>query len=217
MNIIPTIKDPYADFDTTTHTKQGSIARALTLNDIFFWGGISFVGVVITLFIVTFIEGATVEHVGIAFMIRLLARAIFALPVGRFFDKYKGYADEIWALSFAASIFGLLHVVLGFSTEIWQLYSIMFFLGVLEAVDSSSWRILFYGNISRTFLGKINGVYDMFYSVGSALCLVLGGYVAASIGYDKTVIVGGLFIMVGGFLPLLIRGYLSKKELKGSK
>ena len=217
MHIIPTIKDPYSDFDTTTHTKQGSIARALTLNDIFFLGGISFVGVVITLFIVTFIEGATVEHVGIAFMIRLLARAVFALPIGTFFDKHKGYTDEIWGLCFSTSLFGILHVALGFSTNIWQLYVIMFFLGVLEAANASSWRILFFGSISRAFLGKITGVYDMFYSVGTALCLVLGGYVAASIGYDNTVIVGGLFIMVGGFLPLLIRGYLSKKELKGSK
>lgn len=192
-------------------TRRSYIVKTLTANDIIFWGADAFILVALALFVVTNIESATVLNVGVAYMIYRVAGAITSLGVGRFFDKNKGYVDEVLGLSLACLSAGFAYVLLSFSTSIWQLYVIMMFLGVFATVNLTSWRILFYGHILKSRFGSTLGMYQMLFSLGIGLFMALGGFVGERYGYDRVLLLGGLMMIVGSSLPLLIRDYFVKK------
>lgn len=196
----------------TKLSKRASIVRTLTSNDIIFWGADAFISVALALFVVTFIEGATILQVGIGLMIHRVVTALSSIPVGRFFDRHKGYLDEILGLSIACFASGMIYVLLSFSTQIWQLYLAMLCLGTFTAVNLSSWRIIFYSHISQEQIGQTLGVYQMLYSLGIGLFLVIGGFTGERYGYDRVLLYGGLLMMVGSTLPLLIKNYFVGKE-----
>ncbi len=188
-------------------SKRTSIVRTLTGNDIIFWGADAFISVALALFVVTFIEGATILNVGIALMIHRVVNALASIPVGRFFDKHKGYLDEILGLTIACFASGVMYMLLSFSTQIWQLYLVMLCLGVCSAVNLSSWRIVFYSHINQEQLGQTLGVYQMLYSLGIGLFLAIGGFTGERYGFNNVLLFGGLLMMAGSTLPLLIKSY----------
>lgn len=192
--------------------KRSNIVRILTANDVAYWGADAFISVALALFVTTFIEGATVLNVGIALMINRVVGAIAAVPIGRWFDKHKGYMDEVWGLALACLLAGLTYILLSFSTEIWQLYTAMFFLGIISVIDVSSWRILFYSHVDHGRLGQTIGVYQMLYSLGIGLFLAIGGFTGERFGYDKVLFFGGLIVACGSLLPVLIRGHFLKAK-----
>lgn len=187
--------------------RRSHIAKTLTANDVMVWGADAFISVALALFVITFIEGATVFNVGIALMIHRVVGAIAAIPVGRWFDSHKGYVDEVLGLSIACLGAGLVYFLLSFATQIWQLYVAMFVLGIMAVVNIASWRILFYRNIAAKQFGHAIGVYQMMFSLGIGLFMAIAGFTGDRFGYDKVVMFGGLIMIAGSSLPLLIRGY----------
>lgn len=193
-------------------SRRAQIVKMLTANDIIFWGSDAFISVALALFVVSFIEGATVLNVGIALMIYRVANALSALPIGRFFDRHRGLLDEVTGLSVACFSTGVLYVLLSFSTHVWQLYVAMLGLGFFTAVNLTSWRILFYSHINQEQMGQTMGVYQMMYSLGVSLFLALGGFAGERFGFDRVLLFGGLVMMIGSALPFLIRGYFTGKR-----
>lgn len=191
-------------------SRRSNIVNTLTANDIVFWGADSFILVSLALFVVTFIEGATVFHFGIALMIHRVVGALAAIPVGRLFDRNKGYLDEVWGLSLACLLAGFVYIWLSFSTTIWQLYLAMLLLGITSTVNLTSWRILFYGNIGKKQFGQTVGVYQTLFSLGIGIFLAIGGFAGERFGYEKVLMFGGFLMVFGSTFPLLIRGYFSK-------
>lgn len=192
--------------------RRSNIVKTLTASDVSYWGADAFISVSLALFVVSFIEGATVFNVGIAFMIYRVVGAVAAIPVGRWFDKNKGYLDEVWGLAFACLAAGCTYILLSFSTSIWQLYLAMFFLGIFSVINVASWRILFYNNIVKKEFGQTIGVYQMMYSLGIGLFLAIGGFAGDRFGYDNVLLFGGFIMMFGSLLPLLIRAYFVDKK-----
>ncbi len=191
-------------------SKRSNIIRTLTANDIIFWGSDSFISVAMALFVVSFINDATILNVGIALMIHRVVNALTSVPIGRFFDKHKGYIDEVTGLSLACFSAGVIYILISFSTEIWQLYLAMLFLGLFSAINLSSWRILFYSHIGQGQIGQTLGVYQMLFSLGIGLFLAIGGFTGEVYGYDTVLMVGGFLMMFGSILPFLIRGYFKE-------
>lgn len=187
--------------------KRSHIVKTLTANDVMFWGSDAFISVALALFVITFIEGATVLNVGIALMIHRVVGAFASIPVGRWFDSNKGHRDEVMGLSAACLGAGVVYFSLSFATEIWQLYLAMFFLGIFSVVNISSWRILFYSNIKSGQLGQTIGVYQMLFSLGIGLFLAIAGFTGERFGYNTVLMIGGFLMIAGSALPLLIRGY----------
>lgn len=206
-NILNTSGTSPSDFSSSS-----SVIRTLTANDVVFWGADAFISVALALFVVSFIEGATVLNVGIALMIYRIVGALAAIQVGRWFDKQKGYIDEVWGLSSACFGAGVIYILLSFSTQIWQLYMAMLFLGIFSVVNLASWRILFYTHIAKEQFGQTVGVYQMLYSLGIGLFLAIGGFTGERFGFDKVLFFGGMIMIIGSVLPLFIRGYLNKSK-----
>lgn len=200
-----------AGLGVVTSGKRNNIIQTLTANDVSFWGADALITVSLALFIVSSIHGATVLHVGIALTINRAVGALAAIPLGRWFDKQKGYLDEVNALAAACFVTGSLYILLSFATHVWQLYTVMFFLGISYAIDLCAWRILFYNHVHKDGFGQTVGVYQTIYSLGIALFMALGGFVGERLGYHNVLLIGGSLMGVGSILPLLIRAYFKEK------
>ena len=192
------------------HNKVGFLLRILTLDDVAFWGASSLVSVIFALFIVANIQGASAVNVGIALTLQEIIKAILSIPIGKMFDRQKGFIDEIYFLSLSGFLVGLLYILLSFAATIPQLYLIMLFIGVSHAINLNAWRILFYGSIKNSERGETTGIYQTIFSVSGALILALSGFIADQYGFNVVLILGGVMSIIGGFLPLLLRGSVKK-------
>lgn len=198
--------------DLYQNSQRGKILRAMTLTDISFWGTHAFIGIVLILYVLQFIEGGSATHLGLAFLVFSAVSAMFSIPIGRFFDKHKGYIDELWGLVFANLATGFTYVLLSFSTQLWQLYSIMLVLGFLYVLNLTSWRILFYNNIKKEEYGETIGVYQSLFSIAEGLALALGGFFGDTFGFDNVIFYGGIVIMLGSIIPLYVKSFVLEEE-----
>jgi MFS family permease len=197
------------------NSPRGKILRAMTLSDISFWGSYNFIKVILILFVIQFIDGGSATHLGLAFLVYKGFAAALSISIGRFFDRHKGYLDEMWGLALASFATGGVYIALSFSTHLWQLYTAMLALGFLSVVNMSSWRILFYNHIEKAEYGRTIGIYMAILSLAEGLALALGGFFGDTFGFDKVVFYGGVVAVLGGLIPLTVKYFLlpdSKKS-----
>lgn len=197
--------------DFYQNSKRGKILRAMTLNDITYWGSDSFIFVIFALYVVEFIPGGSATHVGLSWFVYEGTKALLSIPVGQFFDKHKGYIDEIWGLTIASFLAGTTYMLLSQATQLWQLYVAMLVLGFFATINLTSWRVLFYNNIDKGEYGETVGIYQTLMSIGTALAVALGGIVGDRFGFDVVVLLGGFIIFVGGFVPLFVKQFFKKR------
>ncbi len=187
----------------------------MTLNDVTYWGSDSFIAVIFALFVVNFIDGGTAAHVGFAFFAYNFTRALASMPVGQFFDKHKGYLDEVYGLAFTSFVTGAVYILLSQATQLWHLYLAMIVLGVISAVNLTSWRVLFYGNIEKNEYAQTVGVYTTLLAISYSLAGALGGIIGETFGFDKVVLIGGVIVFLGGLIPITVQQYF--KNVAGKK
>lgn len=192
------------------NSKVGFLLRILTIDDVSFWGANSLISVILALFIVDNIAGATAINVGIGLMLRELTLAFLSIPVGKMFDRTKGLLDEVVFLSISGFLVGTSYILMSFSTQIWQLYALMILIGIGHAVNLNAWRILFYGSIHESERGQTIGVYQTVMSITIALILGIGGFIGERYGFNVVLILGGMMSVVGGVLPLFLREAIKK-------
>lgn len=183
-------------------TKYSRIAEILTLNDVLYWSGDTFISVVLALFVTQYIDGASASSVGVAYMIYRLSSSITTTSAGKFFDDHKGFKDEIWALFLVSFIAGLTYIALSFGTKLWHLYTAMGVLGVARSFDINSWKLLFHSHIEKKTQGQAIGTYDAAYGVTSAVMAALAGFIGEAYGFRVVIFVAGLIVFTGG-IPIL--------------
>jgi len=186
-------------------TKFSHIAEVLTLNDVLYWGGDSFISVILALFITQYISGATASSVGVSYMIYRISSSISTVYIGKMFDRIKGFSDEIWALFLVSLVVGITYVGLSFATELWHLYSAMVILGVCRAVDINSWKLIFYSHLEKNTRGRTIGTYDAIFGIAIGALSALSGFVGEIYGFRMVVLVAGIIVFLGGFPVLSLR------------
>lgn len=186
-------------------TKYAHLAEILTLNDVLYWGGDTFVSVVLALFVTQFIDGSSASSVGIAYMIYRLASSLTTSQAGKLFDDHKGYLDEIWALFGASLVAGLSYMALSQASELWQLYAAMGVLGVCRSIDVNAWKLLFYTHLEQKIKGRTMGTYDAIYGVSMGAIAALSGFVGEMYGFRVVILIAGVIMFLGGFPVLTLR------------
>ena len=183
-------------------TKYSHIAEVLTLSDILYWGGDTFVSVVLALFVIQYIEGASVGNVGIAYMIYRLSSSLSSVYVGRMFDSIKGYSDELWALFTAPIVAGITYMFLSFATQIWHLYLAMAIVGICRSLDVNAWKMVFYTHLESKTKGRTMGTYDAIFGVTMGALAALAGLAGEVYGFRSVIFVAGIIVLLGG-VPIL--------------
>jgi len=187
-----------------------NVLSALTLNDATYWGADIFIATIFALYLTQNITGGTATQVGIIYAIYRISRAFFALPFGRFFDKNKGYLDEMWALVLSGLIVGSTYVALFFATQLWQVYLAMIIIGIGHALNIGSWTVLFYSSMTKNQRGEVVGVYQTIMQVVYALSAALAGFAGDVYGFEWIILTAGIATILSGMAPITIRSILKQ-------
>ena len=190
--------------------RKNNILSVLTFNDASYWGADIFIATIFALYLTQNIEGGTATHVGIIYALYRISRAFIALPLGRFFDKRKGYLDEMWALSLSGLIVGSTYITLFFATQLWQIYLAMIVIGIGHALNIGSWTVLFYNSMTKNQRGEIVGVYQTIMQIVYALSAALAGFVGDIYGFEWIILVAGIITILSGLAPLTIKSVFKK-------
>jgi len=183
-------------------TKYSHISEVLTLNDVLFWGGEAFVSVILALFVIQYIEGASASSIGIAYMIYRFASALTTAQIGKMFDKHKGFKDEIWALFITSLVAGTTYIILSTASQLWHLYLAMAVLGVCRSFDINSWKLLFFTHLESGIKGRVIGTYDAIYGIAIGVIAALAGFIGEIYGFRIVIFIAGL-VIIAGSLPVL--------------
>lgn len=186
-------------------TKYSNIAEALTLNDVLYWTGDTFISVVLALFVTQYIDGATASSVGLAYMIYRLASSLTTVPIGKLFDKYKGYKDETWALFLVSFLAGFTYIGLSFATQLWHLFLAMAILGIARSFDINSWKLLFYSHLEKDRKGRTIGTYDALYGIAMGTMAALSGFIGDIYGFRNVILIAGFIALLSGIPVLSIK------------
>ena len=191
-------------------TKYSRITEALTINDVLYWSGDTFISVVLALFVTQYIDGADASSVGVSYLIYRLAASLSTIYVGKMFDKHKGYSDEIWALFLVSFVAGFTYIALSFGTQLWHLYLSMGVLGVCRSFDINSWKLLFYSHLEPNAKGRTIGTYDASFGIAMGTMAALSGFMGEAYGFRTVILIAGLIVLISGFPILSLR---SEKSL----
>lgn len=191
---------------------RSHVLSTLTLNDAFYWGADLFFATIFALYLTQNIHGGTATHVGIIYAVYRIVRGLVSLPIGKFFDRHKGYFDEVWALALSGLLVGGVYVYLFFAEYLWEIYIAMAIVGVGHALNIGSWTVLFYSSIAKSKQGEVVGVYQTIMQVVYALSSALAGFAGDTFGFEWIMLVAGIITILSGIVPLAIRSVLKQKH-----
>jgi len=178
------------------------IIRLLILSDFLVIGAFGLITPIFALYITDFIEGATVETVGIAMTIYLATRSVGQLPVGIIIDRIKGQRDDILILAVSSFGFVLVAFAYLFIETVPQLFAAQFMYGLFSAAAYPSWSTLFTRAIDPGKEGFEWSAYQTVVDLGTAATAAIGSFVAASFGFEIIFMLMAFFATLGGFAVL---------------
>ncbi len=169
---------------------------------------------IFALFITDFITGATIETVGIAMTIYLVARSLGQMPIGLLVDRIKGERDDMLIL--IASSFGFVLVSLSyiFIDTVAGLYIVQLFFGLLSAASYPTWYAVFTRSIDKGREGFEWSAYQTIADLGAAITATLGSVLAAQFSFNVVFVVMAVMSAIGGLLLVWAHFILFEKEPK---
>lgn len=136
---------------------------------------------------------------GWVFLVTFIAAFIFAPIWGRVGDKY----GRKKLLIFFASGIGLSVFLMGFATNVWQLFILRLFMGIFTGFIPMS-QALIATQTPKNIAGKVLGTLQTGSITGTLMGPLLGGALADAFGYSSTfkwtaitIILSGLIVLFG--------------------
>jgi MFS family permease len=188
------------------------VVRFLTISDILVLGGFGLLSPIFAVFITGQISGATVETVGIAEGLYLLARSLTQIPFGRLIDKIKGEKDDFWFLFIGTLLLSFIPIAYIFCDTPLKLYAAQFVYGIVSGATLPTWLAIFTRHIDRDREGLEWGIYQTSAGLSGAIFASLGGFVAASFGFDVLFVIVAVLSSLGA---LFLLGVYSKMRSGG--
>lgn len=187
------------------------VVRFLIISDIMIVGAAGLLGPIFALFIEGFIVGGNESVAGLAAAIYLFTKSILQIPVAHFIDKIRGEKDDFWILFIATILIALMPLFyLVIHTPI-QLYLVQFALGLITAFTFPPYMTLFTRHIDKGKEGTEWGVYFTLTDLLSATLAAVGGFLAATQGFQVLIIAVVIVSLMGALSLWQIKPYIKLK------
>ncbi len=190
------------------------VIKYLTLSDIMVISGFGLVAPIFAVFITDSIAGGSLEVVGIATAIYLIAKSLGQIPTATIIDRIKGEIDDFWTLFIGTMLYSLVPIAYIFISTPTQLYIVQFIYGLATAITLPSWYALFTRHIDKQHEGVEWGVYQTMVDIGSAATASIGGFIAVKFGFNNLFILVSIISLIGGMFILLVKKTLEKSDGK---
>jgi MFS family permease len=179
--------------------KINSVIRILTISDVLIISGFGLVAPIFAVFITDSIKGGTLEVVGIASAVYLLAKSLGQIPVAVIIDKIKGEKDDFWAMLIGSVIFSIVPLFYLVINTPMQLYLVQLMYGLSTAVTLPAWMAIFTRHIDKRHEGVEWGVYQTLVDLGGAGAASLGGFLAYRFGFAPLFVLVSVISFIGTF------------------
>jgi MFS family permease len=186
------------------------VIRLLTYSDIMFYSGWGFINPILAIYFTDRIQGGDVKLAGIAIGIYFLVKSIVQIPVARYIDLEIGENDDYWVMFAGSIIVSLIPFFYLFISQPWQVYCVQVLQGIGAALSFPPWPAIFTRHIDKHEEGLEWSLYYSATDLGTAVAGVIGGVLAASIGYNFVLILVGVFSIFGTLFLMPIKRKLRK-------
>ncbi len=181
------------------------VIKVLIMSDFIIWSVYELLAPIFALFITDHIKGGSIEVVGIAAAIYLIAKSIFEVPVGIYVDKSKSEKDDLYSAICGTLLSAIVLVLYVFIDSIWQLYLLQFLFGVGSAIAFPGWYSIFTRHVDKGKEAFEWSMYDVLLGLGMAIAAALGGFIAEAFGFDVVFILVGIFTFIGAISLFFIK------------
>jgi MFS family permease len=187
---------------------MNAVVRMMILSDVVWGGAVGLLGPIFAIFIVDFIDGATIAVAGVATSIYLITKSIAQIPAASIIDRIRGEKDDFWILFFgsvAAALIPAFYLII--STPL-QLYISQFLYGLIVAFTYPSYMAIFTRHVDKDKVGTEWGIYFTLNDFSAAVTASIGAVLAQTVGFHA-LIAGVVFVSILGVLLLLpLRPYM---------
>jgi len=187
------------------------VVRFLILSDTVFVGSAGLLGPIFALFIEDFIVGGNAAVAGVAAGVYLLSRSVLQIPIAHLLDRVRGERDDFWFLVGFTLVASLVPLSYLWISTPFELYMTQFVLGLFSAFTFPSYMAIFTRHIDKGKEGTEWGIYYTLTDISGALLAMVGGYVAASVGFPLLIILVVVSSLCGSLLLLPIRPYITSR------
>ncbi|MCA9353998.1 MAG: MFS transporter [Candidatus Kaiserbacteria bacterium] len=173
------------------------VIRLFIVSDFFIIGGLGLITPIFALFITDFIQGATIETVGVATAVYLVTRSVGQLPIGILIDRWKGQKDDMIILLIATFGFAIIALLYSMIDTVLELYAVQFIFGLLSAASYPTWYAVFTRSIDEGKEGFEWSAYQTIADFSAAITAAVGSYIAAVFSFDAVFYVMASFSVIG--------------------
>ncbi|MFH1326132.1 MAG: MFS transporter [Candidatus Falkowbacteria bacterium] len=190
-----------------------AIIRLLIVSDTVLSGASGLLAPIFALFIEDFIIGGNAITAGVAASIYLVTKSVFQIPIAAFIDRIRGEKDDFYLMFIFTIIIGLIPLLYLFINTPLQLYLVQFILGLFTSFTFPTYMAIFTRHVDKEKEGTEWGVYFTLTDLSGATLAAVGGYVAATAGFENLIIAVSIISVIGALLLWPIKPYLKFKKI----
>ncbi|MDX9893066.1 MAG: MFS transporter [Patescibacteria group bacterium] len=187
------------------------VIKILTISDFAVWSSYQLLMPIFAIFVTNKIPNGSIEVVGIASALCLLAKSVFEIPVGIYIDKHRGEKDDLYTSIFGTVLTAAVYFAYIFVGSIWELYLLQILLGLAAALAFPGWRSIFTRHLDKNKEALEWSLYDVITGFGMAASAALGGFIATIFGFDVLFIVVSVLTLIGAAMLLMIKDKIYQK------
>jgi len=187
------------------------VIKFLTYSDILMMSGWGLIGPRFAVCVTDQVPGRNVEVVGLASTLYVVTKSVYQIPRARYIEKKKGENDDFYIMILGSLIITISAFLYIFVNNVWTLYGVQMLYGIGGALSYPSWLALFTRHIDKHEEGLEWSLYYTTTDLGAALTAGLGGFIAASFGYNWVFLSVGFASLFGTAFLYGIKNYLYRK------
>jgi MFS family permease len=194
------------------------LVRHFIMADLALLAGWGLIEPILSIYVISEIEGATLITVGTAAGIYWIFKSILQIPIANFLDKKSGEEDDFHILVAGLFIAACAAFLFGFVKEVWHLYIVQLLHAVGFALYVASWPAIFSRHLDKDRVSFDWALDSTAVGIAAGISGFLGSVLASAIGFRAVFALAAIFTLLSAFVLLLAPDLvLPKKVSKESR
>lgn len=169
--------------------KTDPIVKAFIVSECFFCSGWNFITPLFAIFVVENVTRGSIEAAAGGYSIFLISRVVFELICGRFF-AHASDRKKLAVVIFGFFIISLAYLGFAFSKDILQIFIFYIILGAGIGLSTPAKNSVFSVHLDKNKEATEWSIADATSAICMALSTALGGFIAATYGFQALFLVG---------------------------
>ena len=189
------------------------VIKFLILSDFLLYSAWGLIAPIIAIYFVDAIEGGNVQVVGISAGIYFITKSLLQIPIGRYLDRNHGEIDDYWFMVIGTLLASFIPLLYIFIREPWHLYAAQAVYAIGMAMAIPAWGGIFMRHIDKGKEAQSWSIESSSMGIGAGITGIVGGTVAAAIGFTPLFVIVFVFGLVSVATLLVIRKNIFSKTL----